>query len=91
MAVDGVIVLKPSQVKIAFCALTALAVFFLLLVRWLPGGWLQGFCAVSGFLVLTSGPLLLLFRWRCPHCGRALPASGILGMEYCPYCGNVLD
>ena len=80
MAVDGVIVLKPSQVKIAFCALTALAVFFLLLVRWLPGGWLQGFCAVSGFLVLTASLSLEMSALRQSLACKRNLGDGILSL-----------
>lgn len=32
--------------------------------------------------------------WRCPHCGKSLPAAGVSIMAptlaYCPHCGHPL-
>lgn len=45
---------------------------------------------VIGALLAVSGFVFFLFFWKCPSCRKHLPFSGMLGMEYCPYCGKNL-
>lgn len=46
-------------------------------------------------LAVMIGDVVFLTRWwRCPHCGKSLPAAGVSIMAptlaYCPHCGHPL-
>ncbi len=35
---------------------------------------------------------IVLFRWwRCPHCGKRLPAKHLFTLRCCPHCGHSID
>lgn len=40
-------------------------------------------------LMILSGIINFLF-FRCPHCGKAIPANSSLNQKYCPLCGEDL-
>ncbi len=40
-------------------------------------------------MLLLSGILNQIF-FRCPHCGKAIPANATLNQKYCPLCGEDL-
>ena len=37
-------------------------------------------------MLLLSGIINQLF-FRCPHCGKSIPANATLNQKYCPLCG----
>ena len=45
---------------------------------------------IAGLIVTCGGLIYFLFFWRCPSCRMPLPFHGMIGMEYCPYCGETL-
>lgn len=45
---------------------------------------------VAGLASAICGFILQFIVWKCPHCDKRLPTTGILGMDHCPYCGNNL-
>lgn len=40
-------------------------------------------------LALVSGLINTIF-FRCPHCGKAIPANSTVNQKYCPLCGEDL-
>ena len=40
-------------------------------------------------LALISGLINTIF-FRCPHCGKAIPANSTVNQKYCPLCGEDL-
>ena len=42
-----------------------------------------------GLLIIVGGYLFMRGKWKCPNCGRNLPAFE-LGIERCPYCRSKL-
>ena len=46
---------------------------------------------VVGMVVVCTGMIYFCIKWRCTYCKMSLPLNGMLGMTYCPYCGNQLD
>lgn len=46
---------------------------------------------IAGMLVASIGMIYFCIKWHCPYCKISLPLYGMLGMTYCPYCGNELD
>ena len=63
--------------------LFALGVVFCLL------GTLLSVLAVPGFILFAAAVALQVVCWRCPHCGRRLPAR-LSRNESCPSCGRSL-
>ncbi len=46
---------------------------------------------IAGMVVSCSGFIYFTIFWKCPFCETSLPINGMIGMEYCPYCGGKLD
>ena len=54
--------------------------------------------AKGGFFLFCGGVSILallvdfsmIFFWRCHNCKRLLPHK-VLFIDYCPYCGDLLD
>lgn len=71
-------------------ALTMMTVLFLMVAQgndvW---AYVGGGVLVLDMIIYLGGTTLF---WRCDYCGEALPANllPMLGMDYCPYCGNKL-
>lgn len=47
--------------------------------------------SIIGIVIVCIGFIFFLFFWKCPICHKHLPFNGMIGMEYCPYCGNEID
>ncbi len=41
-------------------------------------------------MLLLSGIFESDIFFRCPHCGKAIPANATLNQKYCPLCGEDL-
>lgn len=41
-------------------------------------------------LSVAADVVITLLFWRCPHCRKMLPKRFLIGMDYCPRCGQSL-
>ena len=62
-----------------------------LAVSIMSSGFIQVLLSVIGILLTVLGFFLFLLFWKCPYCHMHLPFSGLLGIKFCPYCGNDLE
>ncbi|RKI63845.1 hypothetical protein D7V91_17045 [bacterium 1xD42-67] len=82
--------MKMSQVKAIGFSLIAVGIILMLIAILLPENWWTPILCILGLAANIGGQGFFFFKWKCPHCLSHLPASGMLGMKHCPYCGNEL-
>ncbi len=79
--------MKLLMTKIISMLLPVIGVFSIFIFAFTGHiGW--GFTAF--IISMFVSEIIAVIFFRCPHCHRAIPASGNLNQKYCPYCGEEL-
>lgn len=83
--------MKPKKGKIISNIL-----FLLSIVVWIIGiiliqTTISTFVFVIGILIFLAHRIFLILFWKCQSCNKRLPYFGLSPIDYCPYCGDIIE
>ena len=79
------------SVRIRLCLYIVIAIVFFLF-RYSSISEIVSIICVIIVIVDFISWVVTMFLWcKCPHCGKHLHYQGVLGVEFCPYCGASVE
>lgn len=74
-----------KRISLIMSVMGIMAIFISAFIGKIKYGWLIFIASM-----LVSG-IMNYFLFRCPHCGKAIPANISVNQKYCPLCGKDLE